>query len=138
MSKRQGYRGYIASREIRGVTFPQHVQNLVIRDYAQRQKLLFLLSATEYAMPACYMMLDSILHELSSLEGIILFSLFMLPDNRSRRVALYQQVLGAGASLHAALEGFSIRSADDIDRAEDILLVEKAAVRRTSSPLDIE
>jgi sporadic carbohydrate cluster protein (TIGR04323 family) len=49
-SNRHGHRGYIASRPVRGQDWPQHVQNLVVRDYAQRNGLHYLLSATEYAM----------------------------------------------------------------------------------------
>ena len=36
MSSR-GLRGYIASRPVAGARVPQHVQNLVIRDYARRK-----------------------------------------------------------------------------------------------------
>ncbi len=56
-----GHRGYIASRPVRGQEWPQHVQNLVVRDYAQRNGLHYLLSATEYAMDACYMNLETVL-----------------------------------------------------------------------------
>ena len=58
-----GYRGYIASRPVRGTSTPQHVQNLVIRDYAARSGLDFKLSATEYAMDGCYLMLEAVLDE---------------------------------------------------------------------------
>src|SRR5271156_6802343 len=71
MSNRFGYRGYIASRPVRGLAQPQHVQNLVVRDYASRTKLPYLLSATEYAMPGCYMVLESVLAELAHVEGVI-------------------------------------------------------------------
>ena len=60
-NNRSGYRGYIASRPVRGTHTPQRVQNLVVRDYAARTKLDYRLSAVEYAMPACYMMLDDVL-----------------------------------------------------------------------------
>ena len=46
-----GHRGYIFSRPFHGNRVPQHVQNMVIRDYCQRNGLNYLLSATEYAMP---------------------------------------------------------------------------------------
>ena len=39
-STRSGWRGYISPRPVRGSRTPQHVQNLVIRDYAQRNGLL--------------------------------------------------------------------------------------------------
>ena len=69
MSNRYGYRGYIASRPVRGLAQPQHVQNLVVRDYASRNKLHYLLSATEYAMPGSYMVLESALRELNHVEA---------------------------------------------------------------------
>ena len=62
-----------------GDRIPQQVQNLVIRNYADRNRLTYLLSATEYAMPNCYMMLEKVIKELSGLEGVICYSLFMLP-----------------------------------------------------------
>lgn len=125
MSAKTGYRGYIGSRAIRGETSPQHVQNLVIRDYAQRNKLFFKLSATEYAMPSCYMMLESVLDDLPNLEGILLFSMFMLPDSAEHRREIYQRVLDARASLHAALENLVLKSEADIQRWEDIIALQQ-------------
>lgn len=121
MSERQGYRGYIASREVNGNTVPQRVQNLVVRDYARNKGIEFKLSAVEYIMPGCYMILEDVLNELPKLEGIIMFSLFMLPGGKERRRAIFDRVLVQGCVLHAALENLSIRTHDDIARIEDIL-----------------
>ena len=121
---RVGHRGYIASRRVRGQLMPQQVQNLVVRDYARRRGLTYKLSATEYGMPGCYMMLESVLGELDALEGVILYSLFMLPQRPERRRAIYRRVLQSGASLHAALEDLAVGSERDIARVEDILLLE--------------
>jgi sporadic carbohydrate cluster protein (TIGR04323 family) len=127
MSGGHGYRGYLASRPVRGQRTPQHVQNLVIRDYAQRHGLAFKLSAAEYAMESCYMVLESVLDELDGLEGIICFSLFMLPARAERRQAIYRRVLERGSSLHGALEGLAIRDWHDVARLEDIFLVDRFA-----------
>jgi len=129
MSNRQGHRGYIASRPVRGQDWPQHVQNLVVRDYAQRNGLHYLLSATEYAMDGCYMNLDTVLNELEQIEGIVCFSLFMLPQRAERRRALYDRVFAAGGDLHGALENMAIRTEDDIARLEDIFLVDRFAAK---------
>ena len=120
MSNARGYRGYIGSRPYFGERAPQHVQNLVIRDYCQRNGLLYLLSATEYAMPRCYMMLESILRELPKIEGMVLHSLFMLPRRRDRRRAVYDEVLRHGRVLHAASENIVIATPDEAGNAEDI------------------
>jgi sporadic carbohydrate cluster protein (TIGR04323 family) len=117
---RKGYRGYMASRGFHGSRAPQHVQNLVIRDYCQRRGLHYLLSATEYAMPGCYMMLEQTLEELPALGGIVMYSLFMLPGRRVRRREIYRRVLAAGASLHGALEGLAVHTPDDAARVEEL------------------
>jgi len=127
LSERRGHRGYIASRPVRGMAWPQHIQNLTIRDYCQRNRLTFLLSATEYAMPACYMTLEGVLEELPRLDGIVLFSVFMLPVRTDRRYAIYERVLSAGGDLHGALESLAVRGPDDIARLEDIFLVDRFA-----------
>jgi sporadic carbohydrate cluster protein (TIGR04323 family) len=60
-SKKSGFRGYIFSRTIDGSFIPHRVQNLVIKDYCQRKKLFFKLSATEYKMKDSYIMLNAVL-----------------------------------------------------------------------------
>lgn len=123
MSKQLGYRGYISSRPIRGTSFPHRVQNLVVRDYANRKGFVYKLSATEYAMPGCYMMLSGVLEELVTLEGIILFSLFMLPKRQEKRLDIYHQIINQGTQLHAALEDMVLRQEDDINEFEDLIKV---------------
>ena len=40
-------RGYVFSRSFLGERVPQHVQNIIIRDYCERKNLHFLISASE-------------------------------------------------------------------------------------------
>lgn len=127
MTMTGGFRGYIASRPIRDERMPQQIQNLVIRDYAVRNGLAFKLSATEYAMPGCFMMLNAVIEELPTLDGVILFSMFMLPAEREGRRRIYSQILDQGRELHAALENVSVRTWSEVARFEDILLVDQFA-----------
>lgn len=121
-----GYRGYISSRPFMGERVAQHVQNLVIRDYAGRHKLAYKLSATEYAMPGCFMVLTSVLSELPILEGVIAYSLFMLPAVRARRQDVYASFLKEGKPLHFALEALCMASAADADHVETLWQVRQA------------
>ena len=43
-------KGYIFSRPFFGERVPQHIQNIVLRDYCRRNNINFLMSATEYAI----------------------------------------------------------------------------------------
>lgn len=127
MAERAGHRGYIGARPLNGSRTPQHVQNIVIRDYARRKNLQFLLSAVEHIMPGSYMILEDLLDELPRLDGIIFYSIFMLPPDERRRREVYDRVLREGCNLHAAVEEIAIASNDDIQAVEDILLVNKYA-----------
>lgn len=120
---KRGFRGYISSRPVRGMHVPQRLQNLLVRDYAARHGYRFLLSATEYVMPACYMILQNVLDELPVLEGIVVFSIFMLPERRARRMAIYERVLAQGAQLHAALENLALAGPADVARFEDVVAI---------------
>jgi sporadic carbohydrate cluster protein (TIGR04323 family) len=127
MAERAGHRGYIGARPLNGNRTPQHVQNIVIRDYARRKNLHYLLSTAEHTMPGSYMILEDLLNELPRLNGIICYSIFMLPPEGSRRMEIYDRVLRACCDLHAAVEEIAIASKDDIRAVEDILLVNKYA-----------
>ena len=116
----KGYRGYISARATAGGRTPQHVQNLVIRDYASRRQLQFKLSVTEYVMPGAFMQLHLILEDLQNLEGVILYSLFMLPANHLHRMDIYRKVLDRGCSLHFAVEGLTLETPEDIERLETL------------------
>lgn len=80
-----GYRGYIGCNLAFGRSVPQHIQQLVIRDYCQRNGLKFLLSATEYHEGS--MILDSLLE--SDIEGIVFYSIGLLPKDKVARERLY-------------------------------------------------
>lgn len=123
VSEKKGYRGYVSSRPVRGTSWPQRVQNLVIRDYAKRKQLDYLLSSTEFAMPGCYMMLEDLLNGLAESQGIILFSVFMLPQDKQRRLRVYDQILAKHCTLHSGLEEMVLRSTADIDDFEDVIEV---------------
>jgi len=120
MSNRQGYRGYISARMEMGRSTPQHIQQLVIRDHCQKRGLRFLLSATEYCMPGCTLILDAVLAELHTLEGIVMYSLFQMPTDKAKRLQLYETLFANGCSLHLAAENAVIATPEDAARIEDI------------------
>ena len=92
-------RGYISSRPFLGERVPQHVQNLVIRDYCNKQSLQYLLSATEYAMANSHLVLQQVLEELSILDGIVFYSLFLLPEDKTERDRVINFILKKGKTV---------------------------------------
>jgi sporadic carbohydrate cluster protein (TIGR04323 family) len=117
--------GYIFSRSFLDERVPQHVQNLVIRDYCERKGCIYLLSATEYAMEHCHLMLKNILNDLESIDGIVAYSLFQLPEDTNERQNIYSKVLANKKSLHFAVEGLEIKSESDKEHIESIWQIRK-------------
>jgi sporadic carbohydrate cluster protein (TIGR04323 family) len=125
MMSSSGYRGYVFSRPIGEHRVPQHIQNLVIRDYAKQRNFVYLLSGVEYRMNNSYIMLNEILTELNSIEGIILYSMFMLPEDQEDRLKIFNKIIEKKTSLHAAVEGMSLVKDDDVIRWQNIFSVSK-------------
>ncbi len=116
----KNWRGYIFSRKIGKQVVPQRVQNLVIRTCAERHGLTYLLSATEYYMDDCYMMLKSVLDELGQIEGIIFYSTHQLPSDTNERMKIYDKVLNSKKGLRFALEDLALCDEKDVKLIEDL------------------
>lgn len=101
-------RGYIFARPFEGERVPQHVQNIVLRDYCQRNGHQLLLAATEYAMPDSTLILESVLNEISQFDGILMYSLFQLPHAADNRANVIRRILDSDRTLHFAVENMTI------------------------------
>ena len=108
-----------------GERVPQHVQNLVIRDYCNKQSLQYLLSATEYAMANSHLILQQVLEELSILDGIVFYSLFLLPEDKTERDRVINSILKKGKTIYFAVEGLRMNNKTEHERIENIWQVKK-------------
>lgn len=133
MTEVAGYRGYITSRVFQGFRAPQHIQNLVIRDYCQRKGLLYLLSVVEHIMPNCSMIMRQVIKDLPNLKGVVFYSVFQLPEDDDLRQWVYSEVLKSGRELRTAVEGIVIRTQRDVEVVEDTWMVQKTLARHVSA-----
>jgi sporadic carbohydrate cluster protein (TIGR04323 family) len=134
MIKQLGYRGYLSSRPIAGGRVPQDVQSLVIRDYCAANNLHFVLSNVEYVMPDCYVVLEQVLKEAMNNQGLVMYSLFQLPQNVSGRRRIYDMVLDNQTELHVAAEGLVVKDKESAQRVEDIWLVHQTLYNNNNAP----
>jgi sporadic carbohydrate cluster protein (TIGR04323 family) len=125
----KGYRGYIFSRNINGNFIPQRVQNLVIRDFADRKKIFFKLSSTEYNMKNCYTMLNSLIKDINKIDGIIFYSIEMLPEDKKKALKLIDFIINKKKTLYFAVEEFKVSSKKDLKKIREILLIKKYYTR---------
>jgi sporadic carbohydrate cluster protein (TIGR04323 family) len=119
------FRGYIFSRSFYGERVPQYVQNLVIRDFCNKNNFAFLLSKAEYSMENSYSILKYSLNELKKIDGMVFYSVFMLPENYNLRKFIYQAFMTKKKELYFALENKKIKNFSDIQTVEEIFLIKK-------------
>jgi len=131
-------RGYIFSRPFMGERVPQHVQNLVIRDYCTRNDLHYLLSATEYSMSGSQLILREILSKLPELHGIVAYSLFQLPEKTPEREHAIETVLRHNKTFYFALEGQRLTTVHDAERIEATWRIKKTLRTCLHNEVDIK
>ena len=119
------FRGYIFSRSFMEERVPQHVQNIVIRDYCSKKNIHYLLSATEYAMENSAIMLRQLVKDLPSIDGIVAYSIFQMPEDDDERQSIFNSVLSFKKEIHFAVEGLSLYDNATYSHIENIWQVKK-------------
>jgi sporadic carbohydrate cluster protein (TIGR04323 family) len=128
-SNRKGYRGYVTSRPFGQYNIPVPLQSLALRDYCQRNNMLYVLPVNENIFPHSYMVLEGMIQDLTDHEGIVMCSMHMLPQRAERRRQIYEHILRQGCSLHIVLEGMVISGPQDVERLEELLQLNQIAAR---------
>ena len=122
-------RGYNFSRTFMGERVPQHIQNIVIREFCKKEKLSLLLSATEYSMHNSNFILEQIIDDLRNVDGIVAYSIFQLPENNLKRNNVFLKFIKNKKTLYFANEGFKVSSQKDAYRVEMIWLIKKNLIK---------
>ena len=126
------FRGYIFSRPFMEERVPQHVQNIVIRDYCSKKGIQYLLSATEYAMENSALTLRQLVKDLPSIDGIVAYSIFQMPEDDDERQSIFNSVLSLKKEIHFAVEGLSLYDNETYNHIENIWKVKKTLLHCNS------
>ena len=120
------FRGYISSRRFEDNNFvDQSVQNLVIRKACEQHGFVYILSATEYGMKSCYLMLNQVILDLSKgkCDGIAFYSIEQLPKDLKLRNNIYQVVNKYKKKILISLEDILIENKKDIKSFENLFKI---------------
>lgn len=123
--RKKKMRGYIFSRSFFGERVPQHIQNIILKDYCDKNNFEFLLSSTEYIKDNCHMMLKQVLKEIKSIDGILAYSLFQLPIDNKEREKLYKKILSEKKEIHFCVENLKISNISEVEKIENIWQIKK-------------
>ncbi|WP_051244112.1 LIC12192 family sporadic carbohydrate cluster protein [Thalassobaculum salexigens] len=112
--------GYVTHQSFKGLRIPANVQNLVMREYARNRDKTFRLSRGEYYFDGCFVQLYAMLRDLDQMDGIILCSLFMLPQNPKKRREIFDMLLAAGGEMHCVFETLVVEDEAGVAELEDL------------------
>ncbi len=118
-------RGYISSRPFEGNWVPQHIQNIIIRNYCQINDLHYLLSAAEYAIDKCYMVLCDLVVESKNLSGIVLYSMHQLPSDERYRNDICNGIISNNCSIYMCVEEKIVHNHNDLSDLNTILNIHR-------------
>ena len=119
-------KGYIFSRPFLDERAPQHIQNLVIREFCKKENLHYSLSAVEYAMYNSYKTLYQLVNDLKNLDGIVAYSVFQLPFDNIERNEVLKKIIQKKKTFYFALEDLKLSNKNDLQKIENIWLVKKS------------
>ncbi len=108
-----------------GERAPQHVQNIVIRDFCKKHSLNYLLSATEYKMRNSFFILKDVVSNMKDFDGIVAYSLFQLPPIFKERNKILKNIIKKKKFIFFAVEQLKVEQLNDIDNINVIWDVKK-------------
>jgi len=116
-------KGYIFSRPFFGERAPQHVQNIILREYCKKNNYNFLLSGAEYKIENSIYILNEILKNIKNYDGIIFYSLLQLPSNSKKRLNFYKEIIKKKKETHFAVENIAAKNKKNFNELEKIFLI---------------
>lgn len=122
---KKGYRGYCMHQPFNGLRVPVAIQNVYLRDFLNNRGLSFKPSVNELDVPGCDVQLMSLVDDLEEIEGIVMTSMFMLPDNKESRQRVYDKIKQSESAIWFALDGKCLIKDDDIAYIERTIKINK-------------
>ena len=104
---------------------PVPAQNILYRDYANKYDLYLKLSVNELFFKDCFLHLFAMLEELEELDGVLMCSIFMLPEDTKLRQKVYERFLESDCELHFVLESIIIKNTNNVDELEQIFTIKQ-------------
>ena len=131
-------KGYVFSRKFSGNIVPQKIQNIILRDYCFKKNYNFVFSSVEYSMESCFFVLDGLLKNLKKYNGLVAYSIFQLPEDKNKRIDIYQQLISKEKELHFVLEDtiISKKNVNSVDFIEETISI-KNTLNKSNINLDI-
>ena len=114
-------KAYTTPRSFGGFQIPITMQSTTLRNYCEKNNLIFYLHVVENQIPNTYLVLEALVEKASHYDGIAMCSISMLPKGREYRNSIVKRILAQGCALHFTFEQIVISSIEQLGELEELV-----------------
>jgi sporadic carbohydrate cluster protein (TIGR04323 family) len=120
-SSQRGTKAYTTPRPFGGFQIPITLQSTNLRNYCEKNGLVFHLHVVENQIPNTYLVLESLVEKADKYDGIVMCSVSMLPGDPSIRKSIVTRILEQGCKLHFTFEQIVVSSPEELAGLEELI-----------------
>jgi sporadic carbohydrate cluster protein (TIGR04323 family) len=117
----KGTKAYTTPRSFGGFQIPITMQSTNLRNYCEKNGLIFYLHVVENQIPNTHLVLESLVEKAASYDGIVMCSVSMLPTDPRIRKSVVTRILEQGCKLHFTFEQIVVSSLDELAELEELV-----------------
>jgi sporadic carbohydrate cluster protein (TIGR04323 family) len=117
----KGTKAYTTPRSFGGFQIPITMQSTNLRNYCERNGLIFHLHVVENQIPNTYLVLESLVKKADSYDGIVMCSVSMLPNDPLIRKSVVTRILEQSCKLHFTFEQIVVSSLEELAELEELV-----------------
>ena len=117
----KGTKAYTTPRSFGGFQIPITMQSTNLRNYCEKNGLIFHLHVVENQISNTYLVLESLVEKADSYDGIVMCSVSMLPNDPQIRKSIVTRILKQGCKLHFTFEQIVVSSLKELAELEELI-----------------
>jgi sporadic carbohydrate cluster protein (TIGR04323 family) len=117
----KGTKAYTTPRSFGGFQIPITMQSTNLRNYCEKNGLVFHLHVVENQIPNTYLVLESLVEKADSYDGIVMCSVSMLPTDPRIRKSVVTRIIEQGCKLHFTFEQIVVSSLEELVELEELV-----------------
>ena len=117
----KGTKAYTTPRSFGGFQIPITMQSTNLRNYCEKNGLIFYLHVVENQIPNTHLVLESLVEKADNYDGIVMCSVSMLPNDPLIRKSVVTRILEQGCKLHFTFEQIVVSSLEELAELEELV-----------------
>ena len=117
----KGTKAYTTPRSFGGFQIPITMQSTNLRNYCEKNGLVFHLHVVENQIFNTYLLLESLVEKADNYYGIVMCSVSMLPNDPLIRKSVVTRILEQGCKLHFTFEQIVVSSLEELAELEELV-----------------